>query len=247
MRKILYLGILAGLLGCAGNEADIERAKYLVGRGGIANANSALNILTPMLADTSITGSEKFELIKLYAGAKMSAAGFDSIKLISALVFTDDDKILKAVRSAGVNITNDSFTLLTDAETTLNAFIATAGFDGGTVREQSQTYFQISLVKFLQGMRIFLKVSGFAAEDEATFDVTACQSTFGASNLITNPDAPVYGLGQMTDSRAMMINAEQAKLSAENDLPVNLQSMIDELTPIIDDAQEVCNYLETNI
>lgn len=248
MRKSFALGLLSlFVISCAGTDADLEKAKYYLRKGGTENAVKALAILDPMVSGGGITGFQKVDLIQLYAGAKVAAAGFNSSRILASLLYTDNDQILKAIRSAGVGITDDSSTYLADAEGSLSSLSLSADFDGIGTEAQSQVYFQLALVKFLQSMRVFLKVSGFAAEDGTSFDPSACETLFNAqSNVITNSNAPAYALSQLNSSKDMMVDSSEGRLSAQNKLTRNLQKLIDEVTPIVSNASDICTYLNNN-
>lgn len=245
MKNFILFGLLVGLTACAGTEADLERARYLLGKGGIANATKAATILEPLVEPGGSSGMERLEAFRLYAGAQMAAAGYDSTSIIAAMMYSDEGKLLRSIRNAQGDVdSTTSRTKLDDAASKLATIVAEDYFvDSADARTKEGLYFQMGLVDFLRGLRVFLNISGLGGE--GTFDVEACKTAFGTTiGNLTNPDSPDYGLARIQDSESTLKADARANLDPQNTLVKNIRTLSEELEAAINSAQEICDYLE---
>lgn len=181
---LAILTCLVGFGGCAGDKAEIEEAAYLVGKGGAENALEAISILESHLS--TATGDEAFEVYRLYSGAKMQAAGFDGLKIISTLVYQTSDDAVKNVRPA-ITLGSTSSVHLSDAITNLNSFVASTTYTTSTnTRAKNGIEFQRGLANFFEALRSAFTNSGL---DVASGTITSaqCQAKFnGQVSIVSN-------------------------------------------------------------
>lgn len=239
-----WLSFLLGLVlfasGCAGVDADLEKSRYLLGKGGRTNALEALTILTPLVQPGALSGSPKFEAIRLYVGANVQAAGFDTIDVLSSLIYAEEGEVLATLRSAGEGIIDnaDAKAYLATAEAILTSNEST--FSTLDARTRNGLYFQWALVEFFDGLRVFLKVSGLSTTS-ASFDVTQCQTNFNAAGT---GDTFSNGIDFFEESRAHMVGTTSAaSLSASNSIVEKLDELISNLQARESDVALICQYL----
>lgn len=230
--KILSFVILClGLVACAGTEGDIEEARLLLAKGGKSRADDAISLLTPLLTSTS--GVERLEVYRLYAGAKMASAGFDSTKIIPALAYTGDDNLLTACLGSVTDLATDSASKMSDAISALVEITGSTDLAKGDVRAQKGLYFQLGLAYFLDAIRVYLSVSGLASG--TTVDCTVggeldLQRTAAKANLNNS-----YSTLTATDTGA--------GYSASNDFVSGLASVRDDIVAADSSLTTLCDYL----
>jgi hypothetical protein len=178
-RFILACALPVVFVGCAGDKADLEEAAYLLGKGGTANATAALNLVSGYT--TSGDADIKLEAIRLYAGAKMAIAGFDSIKITSNLIYRESDDTISIIKAA-VTLDSDAQTLLENAESTLSTLITSdAAFTGASTAKKADIHFLLGLVRLFKAARTALVAGGISTSTVATYDQTACLASVNAN------------------------------------------------------------------
>ena len=177
LNYVLRLSLMLLLTSCAGSKADLEEARYLLGKGDKENAEKAISILEPML--TSSSGAQKMEAYRLYAGAQMQAAGADAIKIIATVVYKINDNTVALTREAFSTLTSDSGTKFRSAISNLDTLIGDAAFTASSERDQQGIYFQRGLAYLFDALRIAVQVSGINSD---SFDVSSCTTAFGAAS-----------------------------------------------------------------
>lgn len=181
----LFLALIVAS-GCADEKADLEKARYLLGSGTVADANEALTILEPML--TTSSGAEKVEVYRLYAGAKMQSVGFSGIEILPAIQYPDKTgdtintaKMLKSAMSAVVNAS--AATAMSAAISKLAEIEAdTANFNAATLRERRGIYFQHGLAAFFEAIRIVVVQTGYRDAANAGALASVCTSNVSDSD-----------------------------------------------------------------
>jgi len=219
--KILSLaGVILSLGGCADEKSDLEQARYLLGKGDTADAQTALGILQPMLTSTS--GEDKFETVRLYVGAQLQAAGFDGIKVIANIVYQDSNDIVSVLEKA-ITFTADAQSRIADASATVQAFILSADFTNSTnVQKKQGIYFQFGQTRMDEALRVLFTVSGLSG----TFDVNTCTANFQQSfaqfnniNVDLTDAHTQFNASGIDDTNKLntLLTKEQAKLPTTND------------------------------
>jgi len=243
MRKVIAtISLCIALPACAGVEADLETARYLLGKGGQENAARAADILEPRLKENPVSASD-YEVIRLFAGAKMGEAGFDSVTIVASIVFPGEDSLIKILSdSIGDDLNAETSTFLQEASDAIDEAIASAGFDSLSDRVQRGLQFQRALVDLLKSMRVLIKVSDF---NSSAFTAENCQTA------LADLDVASDGVGSLKNSRDRLQRDEDGvNLSAENALVTSLTSILgvvdsdnDGQIADMDDLTGLCNYL----
>ncbi|MDB5037018.1 MAG: hypothetical protein JWQ35_546 [Bacteriovoracaceae bacterium] len=234
--SFLFVGMIAG---CAGDKSDIENADYILGKGGADNANTVLAMVTTTKI-AAASGATKFELMRLYAGAKMQAAGFDGVKIIPILVYKDSDNTLQLIRDA-VTLNTNSPQFLSDAIINLGAFIASKDFTASTdTRAKNGIIFQLGLANFFDAIRTSFKTSGIS-DTTGVLSQSDCEDRFNAST------ADVTNIGSSLDTAKTNFTdkATGSGLDVDNPLVKLLQSFRDQVpsTTSPTDIHNLCVYL----
>ena len=241
-RFMATISLSMAVSACAGVEADLETARYLLGKGGQQNAARAADVLEPRLKDNPESDTD-FEVIRLFAGAKMGEAGFDSVTIVSGIVFPGNDSLIKILSDAiGEDLNSETSTLLQEASDAIDDAIASSGFDSLSNRVRRGLQFQRALVDLLKSMRVLIKVSGFNLE---VFDAASCETALADLDLASE------GVGSLKNSRDRLRRDENGvNLSEDNTLVVSLNSIL-EAVDYYDDGQianeaeleTLCSYL----
>jgi hypothetical protein len=242
MKNYLSLFVLAlSLSACAGVEADLEKARYLLGKGGEENGEKVIAMLEPLLGPTKTSAPMKFEVYRLYAGAQMQAGGYDPIGIVSALIYSDDGDLLNALKPSGELITDDAKERIDNAIAALDEIFADEDFATADVRTKDGLYSQKALAYFLDALRVYLKISGLS---ETSFSIADCETKFGASSA-ENRNRPQDAVDQMENSRSTYIaDPAGARLSASNSIVEAIDSLITDTEGSIGTANEFCTKLE---
>lgn len=231
---------------CAGVDADLERASYLLGKGGVANATAAASILAPYIENQTLSGEKALEAARLYAGAKMGEAGFDSITIVASIVFPGDESLLKILSDSIVEDLEDGAAdFLTQALDALDAAIASTSYTSlpdSKDRIRRGLQFQRSLVDLLSSVRVLVNLSGFRLDN---FTAENCESTLALGDELNG------GVQAVIDARNRLRSVEGVGLSENNSLVSSLTSIIQEINPtesgeIADPAAltTLCEYLK---
>ncbi|TVQ79382.1 MAG: hypothetical protein EA369_04850 [Bradymonadales bacterium] len=100
---------------CGGGvNADLEKARFLLGTGRQEAASKAFHILEPLVVPLAgqpprVTGEKLLEALELYAGAQLGRAGVDPIRVLSRLLHKEDnEKVRDAFRQAIDPVIQDS-------------------------------------------------------------------------------------------------------------------------------------------
>lgn len=227
---------LVALTGCGGDKATLEEAKFYLAKGGSANALKAFNLVDGLL--DSGDASVKLEAHRLYAGAQMARAGFDSISIISALIYREGNDTISILRNA-VALSSDAQTLLNDAETKLSSLISSdASYTAASATVQGGLAFQLGLVNLFQAGRTALSGSGLDAA-EGALTQGECETRLNATseNLLSmNTD--------LSDSETQFLNSG---LDSQNSI-VSLVNDFQEEVPqgsslSSQDITDLCTYL----
>jgi len=189
--KMMFFGLpfAVFLAACAGVPADLEEARILLASGNTDDAITALGIVEPM-KDMTVLGNEYLEANRIYAGAKMILAGFDPIRTLSALFFSDSGNELSQLTLAFGDLTADAEIQLGDAKTQLDSVFASAPFSNASDRVKNGLRFQAGFVQLLETLRVAIDVSGLV--DPGTIDSAACQGNVLASQ-VTSADTNLTG------------------------------------------------------
>ena len=169
--------VLPCSVGCAGVQAQLEEARYLLGKGDATNVDKALTLITSALGKA--TGENHFEAIRLFAGAKMAKAGFSPFRIVSFFFNKGGQDELAVLRGALTSLTDDSEALLTEAETNLDNAAKESDFASQSDRVKNGINFQFGLVNFLDALRIAAKETGLTV-DTGSLSVQACKDNLGA-------------------------------------------------------------------
>lgn len=98
----LFFSLCVFLASCAGTEADLERARAYLEKGGAGNGARAADKVDNNLTPEKIE-SEKLSVVlrsaRLFIGAKIAEAGFDSVDVITNLVYQEGDDTISALSS----------------------------------------------------------------------------------------------------------------------------------------------------
>ncbi len=243
INKTLWIGagIALAMASCGGNEVDIERARYLLGKGSKSAALEAISLLEPKLATTS--GEEKFEVVQLYSGARMQAAGFSGVKIISSLIYrgntgSGEESTVGFVRRAS-DLDSDSETNLigTDgAIPTLTGFQADAVYTGSNNTALKDIIeYQLGLAYFLEVLRDTLQSSGLGATGSVP---AACET-----NLETNGFTFTDVRTRLTSSRTELLNSGLDSTNEFVDLVTDFRDAIPTAGTDAQQRTEFCNYL----
>ena len=242
-RLLCFLSMGLITVGCAGVEADLEKASYLLGRGGVANGEKAASILEPYISSGSLSGEEALEAARLYAGAKMAQAGFDSITISAGIVFPGDDSMIK-VLSASLSSGSEA-ALLNQARQALDNAISSEDYTSLPAtkdRIKRGLQFQRALVDLLESLRVLVGASGF---NEAAFNAGSCEDALETLADLND------GVQAAIDSRNRLRNADGVGLSNENALVSALNQVIQGINPSesgeianASELQALCEYLQ---
>lgn len=232
------MALVLTVMGCAGTDADLEEARYLLGKGGKENATKAKALVDSLR--TSAGGANKLEAYRLYAGAQLQIAGFDSIKIIANIIYKDSSNTdtVKTLKSALTDLNPDQAetkALVADAINNLMTVIGLAEFAEASVRVQRQFHFQLGLARTLDALRIAVQQSGL---QEDGFSVSTCQSDVGADATTAYGDLKEAELGYIND----------AALTSDNPLVklvTDFKNKLDGDGSGTTDAVEFCNYVNS--
>lgn len=261
MKIIKLFGVLSliGLIGCASADADLEEARYILGKGGnpakaIALASGYLNDADPNI---------KYEAVSITAGAKVQQAGFDSILIISKLVHKDADAEFEEVLAPSLsNLSANAKALVREAEVLLREVVgsvaseiqsptgatvaADADFSNVSARLQSNLKFQLGLVRLMEGMRLSLVESGFSSVDEGeTLDAADCaESLASAENGETSANqAARYLENSRKEFEAEEVNIENREKSLVNLIDEFQVQFDDDRNGEVDAIDDICAAL----
>ncbi|MBN8555460.1 MAG: hypothetical protein J0L93_08450 [Deltaproteobacteria bacterium] len=176
MKKLNVVGLLliaTIFFGCAGTKADLEEARYLLGKGDKENAAKAISILEPML--TSSSGAQRLETYRLYAGAQIQAAGVDSIKIISTVVYKVSENTVTLTRDAFSTLTSDSGVKFRSAISNLDTLIGEDVFAAASLRDRQGIYYQRGLAYLFDALRIAVQISEINLD---TFTTVTCEDAY---------------------------------------------------------------------
>jgi len=242
--RFMSLSLMAGLIlaGCADADADLERARYLLGKGGVSNGAEAVAITEPYL--TSNKASIKLEAYRLYVGGRLAQAGFDPIRVLAILVHKESSDIIALMKDAFATITDDAKAFLIDAEAKLGTVIASADYrDDASLRIQQGLQLQYGFRAYMNSLRIFIKTSGLTsitttftqADCEATFSVTDANE--GTADLKKANDRFSDGAGLDADNPIRESIADiQGVIDTDKDGTINGADALAQI-------QQICDYL----
>ncbi len=244
---LLLLTLGFSFVACAGDDADLEEARYYLGKGGSANAEKALSLVESKL--TSSSPSIKIEAHRLYAGAKMTIAGFDSLKILSNLVYREgDDSSISTIRPA-LTIGSSTTASLLAAEQKLSDLITNdADYTASTdVRAKNGIIFQLGLVHLFQGVQGALESANLQSSASKTLTKEECIDEVNADN--TRLDALVAIRPDLSEADS---NFSDAGLDSQNKVRKMVTSLRNE-TPDVSDRTELtdeqiaqyCEYISS--
>lgn len=193
-----------GLIGCAGNESKLERARYLLGSGEPRDAIKAASEVESLVENA--TGEFRVEVVEVYSGALLSSAGFNGISMLVNILHREDEAsvasvlrsifqnqenalqnvnkaVLEATEVVGTVTSGDlSEPLLTlsaedQAEYGFSSISQMTDFSELSEDYQKRAYYAAGIGNFYRALFILLKVSGFGRdeEDEGEFNALACK------------------------------------------------------------------------
>lgn len=191
-KVIVLLSFCVGLIGCAGNESKLERARYLLGSGKPSDAIKAASEVEGLIENA--TGEFRVEVVEVYSGALLSSAGFNGINMLVNIlhreegasvasvlraIFEDQENALQNVNTAVLTATEVVGTvtsgdlsepLLTlsaedQAEYDFTSISQMANFSELSEDYQKRAYYAAGIGNFYRALFILLKVSGFWEDD----------------------------------------------------------------------------------
>lgn len=206
--KFAWVFVLFPLIlgSCGGDRAKVEEARYLLGRGSLADAQKAASMLLPILENS--TGEKKFEALELYVGAKSVEAGFDGIRTLTNLIYDNNsDNAASRMRDIVVNnglsdaeqvaALNEALeqilavvgTLHSETEEeiqepsgeTVTQQSASTEFQNASLEQQTTLYHQTAVLYLMRGILILLDFSGFSEVDAGAFVQSDCETIYTSS------------------------------------------------------------------
>jgi hypothetical protein len=193
------LSFLFFLGACAGNDAKLERARYLLGSGQPKDAEKAKKEVEGLLESSS--GAFRVEVVEVYAGALLSAAGFNGVKILVNVLHRDEDasaafvlrsiledsenalqNVNKAVDETralvGTTVSGDRPEPLLGRPTDIQEayeFVQVSpmpGFSDLSESYRKRAFYAAGISNLYRGLFILLKVSGFFDDQ---FSVSDCE------------------------------------------------------------------------
>lgn len=244
MKLSLCLVGLLFLASCAGDEATLEEAKYYLGQGGLSNASKAKALVEPLL--TSGDSRVKLEAHRLYSGALMAEAGFDSVTIVSHMVYKDSSEAsISAIRPA-ISLNDNTVTYLASAEEKLTSLLADSAYtECKDARLKAGLNLQLGLVYFFQAVRNTLVTADIQTSGTA-LTVAECKSRY--NSVLANKETLASIRPDLQSSVTSL--EDGAGLEAENSLVKAVVSLRDKApnvssyTDITDDMlTNFCTYL----
>jgi hypothetical protein len=237
-RLFTTLFMMTVIAGCAGDQAELEEASYMLAQGGTENGSAVVAMLEAKLA--TATGETAFELNRLYAGAQMQVAGFDGVTMISRIVHKTESNTIAQVRSA-VSLNGSSASALSAAITQLNAFVASTTFTDSTdTRAKDGIRFQLGLANFFESLRNSFTSSG----------LNLTSGSITSAQCVTNFAGQVHFVSEVNTN---LSSAHTSFLSSHLDEDNPLVKLVQEFqnnVPNKDlsqlttaDITTICNYL----
>ncbi len=248
--KYHWIILTAFMAGCAGDAADIEKARYYLGKGDTASAEKALSIVEPFVSSaTASSGGVKLEAFRIYVGAKLAAGGLSPSQVISALLYPassgGSDDLVVALKSAGSTLNSNAKTYMREAEVKIDLLLTGSDpdFEAASAETQKEIHFLRAMVDFFQGMRVLLQDTGFASDDLTALcdDVTATADADGDGDT---EDVATFPEAEITLARDRMTSTTQTALSAQNDMVTAVSDLITELDTNVTNITTLCDYLE---
>lgn len=181
-----------GLIGCAGNESKLERARYLLGSGEPSDAIKAASEVEGLIDNA--TGEFRVEVVEVYSGALLSSAGFNGISMLVNIlhreegasvasvlraIFEDQENALQNVNKAVLEATEVVGTVTSgdlsepllavsaelQAEYGFSSISQMADFSELSEDYQKRAYYAAGIGNLYRALFILLRVSGFWEDD----------------------------------------------------------------------------------
>lgn len=186
-----------GLIGCAGNESKLEKARYLLGSGEPSDAIKAASEVEGLVENA--TGEFRVEVVEVYSGALLSSAGFNGISMLVNIlhreegasvasvlrsIFDDQENALQNVNTAVLEATEVVGTVTSgdlsepllavsaelQAEYGFTSISQMADFSELSEDYQKRAYYAAGIGNLYRALFILLKVSGFGRNDDEEGD-----------------------------------------------------------------------------
>ncbi len=232
MKYLLIVCFSLGLMGCAGDEAKLEEARYLLGKGDAASAQKAYNLVDSLASSSNL--NIKYQAIELKAGALVGIAGIDGIKILSRVRHTtDSDNTVALLQGAFEDVSSDGETNLTSALTLLAANTTGAEFEAQPTRVKNNLHFHYGLISFLRALVISIVSSGFT---DSSFDATVCQNRLEDSD-VTNVQSDLST--SSTEFETSGLNDGNSLKSLVDEMSEDIQAIDSNFTKLA-----LCTYLE---
>jgi len=267
LRLFVVLGLGTFLFACGGTEADLEKARYLIGRGTLESANQAEAIVRPLLESSDL--STRMEAVRLFGGAKVAQAGVTGPRLISILANKEGSDTIKTLkRIFRTNLEGgQARARLEEAFVEFDKILSEAEVqaltpeDGRLFDRRQGLYLGYAMSKLVLALVIGLEETGLSAAESAgtAFTAALCEATaspetpddFAQSWLDARTQAIRAGLDDV-ELKLVLNLAADAKNNPLNQFIQDVQAEVDaDLNGEIDGPDEVekrqlfCAYLET--
>jgi|GEM_PF-5923038 len=234
-----YLGLILGMLvlmtSCAGTDADLEQAKYLVGRGSVSDGQEAESLVTPYLTSGDL--KTKMEAYRILGGAYVAQAGFSPARIISNLVYQDGNNTVNALAGALQNITDGpaARALLEKAFTRFDEITSDADFtaidsSSPLYRDKEGIYYGYGISELLYSLVIGVVESGLLGT--TSFTATICQQNLQSTTL------PQDFVSYVRKSRVNFISAGLDDVEQKQELGLTADSSNNQLNKFIEDIQD---------